>query len=150
MSAMTAMTGECVFKVQLVRDGAEVPKRASSNAAGYDLFACDETTMVHARSWACIGTGIAVSVPIGTYGRIAPRSGLSLRGTMVGAGVIDADYRGEIKVLLFNHSDESICIGRGDRIAQLLLEKIVTPVVELVTALDETERGGNGFGSTGV
>jgi dUTP pyrophosphatase len=97
------------------------------------------------------GTDIAVAIPEGHYGRVAPRSGLALKNFIdVGAGVIDADYRGPIGVLIFNFGDVSFKIGRGDRIAQLILERISTPYVEVVQELPETERGSGGFGSTGV
>lgn len=89
-------------------------------------------------------------MPSGTYGRVAPRSGLAAKsGIDVGAGVIDADYRGELKVVLFNHSDENVDIKPGDRIAQLVLERIARPSVADVADLDDTERASGGFGSTG-
>lgn len=81
----------------------------------------------------------------------APRSGLTLKnGLDVGAGVIDEDYRGNVGVILFNHSDTEFTVKAGDRIAQLILERIVTPAVEEVEDLDATDRGSGGFGSTGV
>jgi deoxyuridine 5'-triphosphate nucleotidohydrolase len=96
-------------------------------------------------------TDIAIAVPLGTYGRVAPRSGLALKhGIDVGAGVIDEDYRGNVGVILFNHSDVDFIVAAGDRVAQLILEKIETPDVEVVDDLSETVRGGGGFGSTGV
>ena len=96
-------------------------------------------------------TGISVAIPEGCYGRIAPRSGLAVKRFIdVGAGVIDADYRGEIGVVLFNHSDEDFVVKPGDRIAQLILEKIETPTVKEAEELPDTKRGTDGFGSTGV
>jgi dUTP pyrophosphatase len=90
-------------------------------------------------------------VPPGTYGRVAPRSGLAWKHSIdVGAGVIDEDYRGNVGVILFNLSDVDFEVKEGDRIAQLVLEKIVTPEVEEVEELDESARGAGGFGSTGV
>jgi dUTP pyrophosphatase len=98
-----------------------------------------------------VDLGLAVAVPIGTYGRIAPRSGISLKnGIDVGAGVVDAGYRDGVKVLLFNHSDSDFVVSVGDRIAQLILECIMTPEVKVVDELDDTDRGANGFGSTGI
>jgi dUTP pyrophosphatase len=98
-----------------------------------------------------VPTGWAMACPPGTYGRIAPRSGLALKhGIDVGAGVIDADYRGPVGVLLFNLSDQEFSIKVGDRIAQLILEQIVMAYVEECEDLDETVRGSGGFGSTGV
>ena len=93
----------------------------------------------------------SVKVPEGTYGRIAPRSGLAVKhGIQVGAGVIDSDYTGELKVVLFNHNNKKYNIKPGFRIAQLILEQCVTPEVVEVDDLDTTDRGNNGFGSTGV
>ncbi|KTW32055.1 deoxyuridine 5'-triphosphate nucleotidohydrolase [Pneumocystis jirovecii RU7] len=125
------------------------PKRGSLYAAGYDIYSsCD--TVVPAHGKALVDTDIAIAVPSGTYGRIAPRSGLALKASIsTGAGVIDADYRGQVKVLLFNHGNEDFQIKYGDRIAQLILEKICTPEVAVVEYLEETSRGSGGFGSTG-
>ena len=96
-------------------------------------------------------TGISIAVPDGCYGRIAPRSGLAVKNYIdVGAGVIDADYRGEVGVVLFNHYDEDFHIKKGDRFAQLILEQIKTPPVKETADLPSTERGEIGFGSTGV
>lgn len=107
-------------------------------------------TSVPARGKVLVATDLAVAVPPGTYGRIAPRSGLAAKHMIdTGAGVIDADYRGEIKILLFNHSEVDFPISEGDRIAQLVLEKIVTPEVQEVDNLEESVRGTGGFGSTG-
>ena len=96
-------------------------------------------------------TGIAIACPTGTYGRVAPRSGLAVKKFIdTGAGVIDADYRGEVGVVLFNFSDQDFSVKVGDRIAQLVLEKIcMVPAIEVET-LSDTERGSGGFGSTGV
>lgn len=95
-------------------------------------------------------TDLAIAVPEGTYGRIAPRSGLAVKNFIdTGAGVIDADYRGQVKVLLFNHSEVDFEVKESDRIAQLVLERIYTPDVEVVEKLEESIRGAGGFGSTG-
>jgi dUTP pyrophosphatase len=91
-----------------------------------------------------------MSLPYGTYGRIAPRSGLAVSGIDVGAGVIDLDYTGEVKVLVINTNNTPYNIDIGDRIAQLIVEKIATPVIIQVEALDNTARGSMGFGSTGM
>ena len=98
-------------------------------------------------------TGLIVAVPPGTYGRVAPRSGLALHGGIdVGAGVIDADYRGQLGVLLFNHSDTDFFVAVGDRVAQLILEVVRTPPLEEASDLGSelTGRGASGFGSTGT
>ena len=98
-----------------------------------------------------MSTDLSIATPAGTYGRIAPRSGLAAKHFIdTGAGVIDADYRGEVKVLLFNHSEKDFEIKVGDRIAQLVLERIYTPEVMEVENLEESVRGAGGFGSTGV
>jgi dUTP pyrophosphatase len=90
-------------------------------------------------------------IPHGHYGRVAPRSGLAWKKSIdVGAGVIDEDYRGNVGVILFNFGDEDFVIKQGDRVAQLILEKISTPEVEEVDELPETSRGDGGFGSTGI
>lgn len=91
-----------------------------------------------------------MACPEGTYGRIAPRSGLASKHFIdTGAGVIDSDYCGEVKVLLFNHASDDFPIKRGDRVAQLVLERIYTPEIIEVTDLEESVRGAGGFGSTG-
>lgn len=98
-----------------------------------------------------VPTDLSISCPVGTYGRIAPRSGLALKhGIDVGAGVVDADYRGPVGILLFNFGRESFQIKRGDRVAQLILEQVILADVEEVNDLEETIRGEGGFGSTGV
>ena len=95
-------------------------------------------------------TGLAVAIPEGHYGRIAPRSGLALRiGLDVLSGVIDADYRGEIGCLLYNTGDETINLPRQSKICQLIIEKIITPEAVWCEDINETDRGGGGFGSTG-
>jgi dUTP pyrophosphatase len=99
----------------------------------------------------CIPTGIAIKVPPGTYGRIAPRSGITVKHNVhVGAGVIDSDYTGEIKVVLCNNGKNAVTFGAFERIAQLVLEKIEIAEVHEVLELGETGRGSGGFGSTGI
>ena len=137
------------LRVRLLSPNATVPKRGSNEAAGYDVYASDDG-IVSARGKSVVPTGIAITVPNGTYGRLAPRSGLAVKNSIsVGAGVVDRDFMGELKVILFNHSDVDFEFRKGDRIAQLILERIVTPDVVLVDELDATERGEGGFGSTG-
>src|SRR5437588_4876141 len=97
-----------------------------------------------------ISTGIAIATPPGTYARIAPRSGLAAKYSIdIGAGVIDLDYRGEIKVISINHSKYPYQVRPGDRIAQLILERILLADPKEEEALDKTTRGNKGFGSTG-
>ncbi|OCT48383.1 Deoxyuridine 5'-triphosphate nucleotidohydrolase [Cladophialophora carrionii] len=129
---------------------ATTPTRGSAFAAGYDLYAAKPTT-IPARGKALVSTELSIATPEGTYGRIAPRSGLAAKHFIdTGAGVIDADYRGEVKVLLFNHAEADFRVDKGDRIAQLVLERIYTPEIVEVDSLEESVRGAGGFGSTGV
>ena len=137
------------MQVSLLRSDAIVPKRATPGSAGYDLSSVEEVTLKAGSLGNTISTGIAVVAPTGTYIRIAPRSSISKRGIEVGAGVIDEDYRGEIKVVLHNHSETDVQIDKNARIAQMICEAIQTPEVVIVDFLDLTERGEGGFGSTG-
>eukprot|EP00197_Chlamydomonas_leiostraca_P007086 CAMPEP_0202862356 /NCGR_PEP_ID=MMETSP1391-20130828/3433_1 /ASSEMBLY_ACC=CAM_ASM_000867 /TAXON_ID=1034604 /ORGANISM="Chlamydomonas leiostraca, Strain SAG 11-49" /LENGTH=166 /DNA_ID=CAMNT_0049541889 /DNA_START=366 /DNA_END=866 /DNA_ORIENTATION=+ len=147
---MARIEPEMSLKVKKLVEHAILPQRGSAGAAGYDLSSSQDA-VVPARGKAMVDTGISIKVPHGTYGRVAPRSGLTWKNSIdTGAGVIDEDYRGHVKVILFNHSDVDFQIKQGDRIAQLILERIVTPVVEEVAELDDTERGAGGFGSTGI
>ena len=141
------------IQVKKIFPHAIVPTRGSSGAAGYDIYALDDA-LVPARGRGIVNTGIAVGMPASPamYCRVAPRSGMALKdGICVGAGVVDCDYSGEVRVLLFNHSDTDYHVSAGARIAQLVFELIYVPeTLECVEELQETERGANGFGSTGV
>jgi dUTP pyrophosphatase len=138
-----------VMKYTKVVPEAYPPTKGSVKAAGYDLKSAYDCT-VPARGKALVDTGIKVQLPEGCYGRIAPRSGLAVKNFIdVGAGVVDEDYRGVIKVVLFNHSDSAFEVKSGDRIAQFICERIYYPDLEEVKELTETERGEGGFGSTG-
>ena len=138
-----------MLKVKKLTKTAKLPYKKHQTDAGYDLSA-DEGKILLPQQWCLVSTGISVSIPIGTYGRIAPRSGFSWKsGTTVGAGVIDSSYRGEVKVLIHNVGNKTVEINKGDRIAQLIIEKIELPEVVEVTDLEDTERGKGGFGSTG-
>lgn len=107
--------------------------------------------VVPARGKELVKTDIQIEVPFGTYGRVAPRSGLAWKNFIdVGAGVIDQDYRGNVGVILFNHSDTDFEVKKGDRIAQLICERIVYPNVVQAESLTDTQRGAGGFGSTGT
>ncbi|KAK8964529.1 hypothetical protein KSP40_PGU021491 [Platanthera guangdongensis] len=139
-----------LLKVKKLSPHAILPTRASLLSAGYDLSSAAEAK-VKARSKALVPTDLSIAIPEGTYARIAPRSGLAWKHSIdVGAGVIDADYRGSIGVMLFNHSDADFEVKRGDRIAQMIIEKIMLPEVVEIDDLDSTVRGSGGFGSTGV
>ena len=137
------------FQVKLNYEDAQAPTRGSDEAAGYDLYVY-ESGLLMPNETRLFDTGISIRVPEGTYGRIAPRSSISKRSILVNAGVIDRDYTGPVKVMLHNLSNDNFVIEKGNRIAQLILEKISTPEVELVDELDDTERGDGGFGSTGI
>jgi len=132
-----------------LHEEARLPTKGSKDSAGLDLYAI-ESLVIPAHGRAGIRTGLAVSIPQGFYGRVAPRSGLAIRhGLDVLAGVIDSDYRGEIICALINHGDEPLEIKAGSRIAQLIIESIVTPEPVWSEDLSQTERGHGGFGSTG-
>ena len=128
---------------------ATTPIRATIGAAGLDLYA-DETVTIPEYHRAWVSTGIAVAVAPGYCGLVWPRSGLAGKGLDTSAGVIDCDFRGELKVLLCNGTHERKTVKAGDRIAQLLIMPVGMPNVIEVDALPATERGANGFGSTGV
>lgn len=135
-----------VLKVKRVWEGAKLPVRGSKQAAGLDLFAAEEK-VIPAQGKGIISTGIAVELPVGVYGRVAPRSGLAVKSFIdVGVGVIDKDYRVIMGVVLFNFSLKEFVIKKGDRVAQLLLEKIEEPVVVECEELGGTGRGNKGFG----
>lgn len=141
-----------LFRFAKVALNAITPARAEPGAAGYDLSACEDKT-IPSGTWGKVDTGIAVEFPCDCYGRVAPRSGLAFKkGVQVGAGVIDSSYRGTIQVILFNHGSEELVITAGDRIAQLIFERIYTPDLTEVSyeQLGETQRGEGGFGSTGM
>lgn len=128
---------------------AVLPVRGSALAAGLDVC-CIEDVRIEAKQRATARTGLAVAIPPGFYGRVAPRSGLAAKnGLDVLAGVIDSDYRGEIRCVLYNTGDEPINLAAGSKICQLIIEQIITPEAAWATDLDDTARGAGGFGSTG-
>lgn len=132
-----------------------LPSYQSAHAAGLDLLAAvpaDAPFNLAPGARALIPTGIAIALPAGHEAQVRPRSGLAARHgvTVLNApGTIDADYRGEIQVLLVNLGGEALAITRGMRIAQLVVARVARAALREVSALDETERGGGGFGSTG-
>jgi len=135
---------------------AQLPQRMSAGAAGMDLHAClpqGAQLTIPRGEWLAVPTAIAMAIPTGFEGQVRPRSGLAARlgVTVLNApGTIDADYRGEIKVLLINHGAQAFVIEHGDRIAQLVIAAVPTISPHEVRALPTTERGQGGFGSTGV
>lgn len=129
---------------------AVLPKRGSNLSAGSDLHSVLDY-VIEPKSRCLISTGLKMQFPHDVYARIAPRSGLALKnGIDVMAGVIDPDYTGEIKVLLYNSSDIKFEIQRGDRIAQIIFEQFKYPNFSEVSEITETERSSGGFGSSGI
>ena len=127
-----------------------LPRRATQKSAGYDLHS-PLTTSIPPQSRKLIPLGFSISIPVGTYGRIAPRSGLALKHNIdIGAGVVDPDYRGEVKVLLINNSQRKFQIHKGDRIAQMIFECCASPAFRSLASLSSTSRDQGGFGSTGI
>ncbi len=136
--------------VKKLSEHARTPEKKTSGSAGYDLYSA-RTTVIPPRNKEIVKTDISISIPKGYYAKVASRSSLSKDFSIeVGAGTIDQDYRGDIRVVLYNHGDIDYRIEKGDRIAQLILHKIITPEITEVNDLDKTERGENGFGSTGL
>ena len=138
------------IKFKRLHEKATLPTRGSELSAGLDLYAIGNYT-IYIGSQVKIATGLSTAIPDGFYGRVAPRSGMAVNhGINVHAGVIDADYRGEVHVCLINHGSKQIEIKPGDRIAQLIIETCSLDVAEWADDLDNTGRGTGGFGSTGA
>lgn len=141
-------TAQEVLRFKQLDSRAVLPARGSALAAGLDICSI-ENVEIQPKQRAIARTGLAVAIPPGYYGRIAPRSGLaSKQGLDVLAGVIDSDYRGEICCVLYNTGDELITLPAGSKICQLIIEQIITPEATWVNDLDQTARGVGGFGST--
>ena len=147
------------MKVTRLSPRAKLPVQASEGAAGYDLFASEAavvpaSTMRDGRveiGHALVGTGIAISLPAGHVGRIGSRSGLSVKHNIeVGAGWIDPDYRGEVKIEMKNFSGQDFLVEAGMRIAQLFILPFASPKLEDADGLPPSARGAGGFGSTGL
>ena len=130
--------GGPVLLVKRLTNTAHTPKRATKGSIGYDLY-CDERVELAPGIWGIVKTGIAISIPEGCYGRIAPRSSLGLHGIYVVGGVINPDYREELLVTMVNNDQNTVhVIESGIKIAQLILEKANTPPVVVVETLDKT------------
>jgi dUTP pyrophosphatase len=146
--------------VKLVEPGAKAPTKMTVGSAGFDLYSAEsiEVPPTHCEpdgraevGRALVSTGLVIELPLGTVGRIASRSGLSVKANIeVGAGWIDSDYRGIVRVELKNLSSKSYQVNRGDRIAQLVVLPVVDVEVSVVADVKGTSRGGGGFGSTGA
>ena len=132
----------------VVGEGAKMPTRAHSTDAGLDLYS-PETVIVPAKESVKIDTRIHVELPPNTTGFIKSKSGLNVKHGILSEGVIDAGYTGSIQVKLYNHSGYDYTVHAGDKISQLVILPIVRPPLELVDKLEETDRGSNGFGSSG-
>lgn len=128
--------------------GAILPRRAYPTDAGLDLFA-RETQIVPAKESAVFDTGVHIELPEGTVGMLKSKSGLNVKHGITCEGVIDVGYSGSIVVKLFNHGGYDYKVNAGDKISQLVILPILTPTLEVVDELGESERGNNGFGSSG-
>ncbi len=141
------------IEIKKLTDTAKIPERGSDYAAGYDLFAdIDEACTIEPGETKMIGTGIAIAVPEGYFGGIFARSGLSCKEGLRPAncvGVVDADYRGEVKVALHNDSNLRRTVEPAQKIAQLVVVPFLSLEFDEVVALSDTDRGEGGFGSTG-
>jgi dUTP pyrophosphatase len=137
------------IRVKKLRDDARLPARAQSSDAGADLCAVEAFTLAPGER-RLVPTGLAIEIPPGWYGRIAPRSGLAVRhGVDTLSGVVDAGYRGELRVLLINLGGEPVSFEAGARVAQLIIERAAACDFVWAEGLSETARGEGGFGSTG-
>lgn len=136
-------------------EGIPLPAYETSQAAGMDLRAAvpeDDPVILRPGDRHAVPTGLAFALPAGFEAQVRPRSGLALKSGITclnSPGTVDADYRGEVKVILINHGPEAFTIRRGDRIAQLVVAPVVQATWAEVASLDETARGAGGFGSTG-
>ena len=152
-AAPVAAAGPPRVKLRLLREGAEPPRYMTEHAAGADLFAANEAPIVIPPGGrALVPVGFALELPPGFEAQVRPRSGLALKHGVTclnSPGTIDADYRGEVGVLLANLGSAPFDVVRGMRIAQLVVAEVARPVLEVVEALGETARGAGGFGHTG-
>ncbi|WP_439528094.1 dUTP diphosphatase [Pannonibacter sp.] len=143
-------------QIQRLAHGTDLPLPAyqSQDAAGFDLLAAVEGDVVLLPgAYAMVPTGLAMAIPRGFEGQVRPRSGLAAKNgvTVLNTpGTVDADYRGEVKVILINHGLEPFTVTRGMRIAQMIIAPVLQAALLEVAGLDETERGSGGFGSTGT
>ena len=135
-------------------DDLPLPKAASQHASGVDLFSAEEDAVeIDKGEIKLVSTGIKIALPIGFEAQVRPRSGLAYRyGITVlnTPGTIDSDYRGVIKIILINHGKEKFIVNRGDRVAQLVIQRTFQPVLIETKELDNTKRGIGGFGHTGI
>lgn len=136
----------------MLDEGAKMPTRAHDADAGYDLYAKDNTEyseVIFPELSAVFDTGVHIAIPRGYVGFLKSKSGLNVKHGIVSEGVVDSGYTGSIRIKLYNHGIEPYAVQPGDKISQLVILPIITPRLEIVDSLDETERGENGFGSSG-
>jgi len=139
-----------IVNVKLLDDKAQTPTRANENDAGWDLYS-SISTVIFGKQRKTVNTGIAIEMPEHFAGLVWPRSGLSVKhGIDVLAGVIDSGYRGEIMVCLYNTGDQPVHINRGDRIAQIIFQEVPRVTMNVQETLGSSQRGDNGFGSSGT
>lgn len=142
-----------IINIKRINNTATIPTRGSEYAAGYDLYSNEETTNILPGETKLIGIGVSMAIPENFAGLIYARSGLASKQGLRPAncvGVVDSDYRGEIKVALHNDSNETRTVSRGDRIAQLVIAPFLAVNFNEVDELNDTKRGEGGFGSTGI
>ncbi|KAF6019075.1 DUT [Bugula neritina] len=143
-------SSDMIIKCRINNPDAKLPQRMTEDAAGYDLYSSEEK-QIRPGKIMTIDTGVSLELPEGCYGRTTSRSGLVLSKSVICiGGVIDRDYRGNVKVIMMNVGEDNIYIHKHDRIAQLICERNITPEIQEVTNLTPTPRGTQGFGSTGV
>lgn len=140
-----------VLKVKKLKEDVKLPVYSTDGSAGLDLFSAEEVEIPPGQ-WKLVGTGISIELPDGFEAQVRPRSGLALKGITVlnTPGTIDPDYRGEVRVILLNLSEQNFKVEKGMKIAQLVISKFERVKVEVVDSLSDTKRGEGGFGSTGI
>ena len=143
-----------IVKLKKLTPNAIIPTYGTAQSAGADLYSgMEQPVTIEPGKTEFIHTGIAIAIPEGLVGLVYARSGMACKKGIAPAnkvGVIDADYRGEIMVALYNHGTEAVTVEPGDRIAQLVLTPFITAAFDETDSLDETDRGNGGFGSTGT
>ena len=143
-----------IVKLKKLTPNAIIPTYGTTQSAGADLYSgMEQPVTIEPGKTEFIHTGIAIAIPKGLVGLVYARSGMACKKGIAPAnkvGVIDADYRGEIMVALYNHGNEAVTVEPGDRIAQLVLTPFITAAIDEADSLDETDRGNGGFGSTGT
>ncbi len=137
------------IKIKKLKDNAIIPKSMHKGDAALDIYSCIDIN-IQPGERVLIDTGISMAIPQGYFGNIRDRSGLAVKhGLHTMAGVVDSNYRGEIKIVIINLSKEEYSVKQGDRVAQMIIQEVNEIVLEEVEDLDSTERGGGGFGDSG-